>query len=397
MGRIRQNTTVTDSVVAGTGSGCNTLFVARNIPIPGHRENDIILQFAEHLRDSGVSVSMVYQAEWLPVPARWLSGIKRSIASLLSPFDAQGIPVHVLRYLRLPGLQLSYALAKWFRGGQFDQSPTWVHAHYVLPDGVMARSLGRRFNCPYAVTVRQGDLRKWHSLWRISPLRHQFKQVLRDASVVFAPSPTIQTALAELGTESVLLPHAVTLPASNTPRLTSTGGLRVFAAAALLPLKQLDWLIESLPLLPEITELVIAGEGPERDALSAHVERLHVAERVRFLGAVSRVEVLEHMAECDIYALPSVSETFGLSYLEAAASGCAVLACRHTGVHGCFEEDQEMVFCEPNRVDAIAALTRLCRDHALRARVAAGGRRRVELDYQWPRVITKYLDALGAL
>jgi len=56
-----------------------------------------------------------------------------------------------------------------------------------------------------------------------------------------------------------------------------------------------------------------------------------------------------------------------------------------------------MVFCEPDRDDAIAVLARLCRDTALRQRVASGGRKRVETDYTWPRVIGRYLSTVTGM
>ncbi len=381
-----------------SAAGSNTLFVARNIPIPGHRENDIILQFADQLKAAGVGVEIAYPAEWMPVPSGLLRGIRRAVAALPNRFESHGHRVRVFRYLRLPGLQYSYALAGHFRGGRVEPTPDWIHAHYVLPDGIMARTLAHRLNRPYAVTVRQGDMRKWQQLHVRSPLVRSFDKVLRGASSVFTPSTTIAAELAERGIDATLLPHGMTLPSvERSPIEPSPDGLTVFAAASLLPLKQLDWLIDALPTVPEISRLTLAGDGPERNRLVDQVARQNLGDRVCFLGAVSRDEVLRQMSACDIYALPSVRETFGLSYLEAAACGCAVMACRHTGVHGCFEEDQEMVFCEPDRDDAIAVLARLCRDTALRQRVASGGRKRVETDYTWPRVIGRYLSTVTGM
>lgn len=371
------------------------LFVSRNMPIPGHAENDIIVQLACKLTQAGNPVTLAFPAERLPFPRRWLSGIRRAVAELPTAFTTHGLTVHVLRYVRLPGLHLSYLFAGWFQPPDLTPVPTWVHAHYVLPDGLMAASIAAQIGCPYGVSVRAGDLRKWRLMRSRSLLERRFRAVLDGAAIVYAPSPTIQQALSERGIDACLLPHGVDFPTDTTDTdRRAQQGVTVFSAATLLPLKHLDWLIDAIAALPENVTLSIAGSGPELSVLQSQVSTLGVSHRVRFLGRLSRTAVLAHMRKSHIYALPSVSETFGLSYLEAAAQGCAVLACRYTGVHGCFVEDKEMAFCEPSRKDVLARLAQLCGDPVWRARVAEGGQARVQRDYQWSSVITRYRNTV---
>jgi glycosyltransferase involved in cell wall biosynthesis len=71
--------------------------------------------------------------------------------------------------------------------------------------------------------------------------------------------------------------------------------------------------------------LVIAGEGPERDALQAHAE----GSEVRFVGHVDDTELAALRAGAAIALVPSRSaETFGLAAAEAMAAGLPVVASR---------------------------------------------------------------------
>jgi N-acetyl-alpha-D-glucosaminyl L-malate synthase BshA len=70
--------------------------------------------------------------------------------------------------------------------------------------------------------------------------------------------------------------------------------------------------------------LVLVGDGPERPATEAEVERLGLGENVQFLGKVDAVADLLRAA--DLFLLPSASESFGLSALEAMACGVPVVA-----------------------------------------------------------------------
>lgn len=70
--------------------------------------------------------------------------------------------------------------------------------------------------------------------------------------------------------------------------------------------------------------LVMVGDGPDRGAAEDEARTLGVADRVRFLGRIDDVAPL--FAAADLYLLPSESESFGLSALEALSSGVPVVA-----------------------------------------------------------------------
>ncbi len=76
--------------------------------------------------------------------------------------------------------------------------------------------------------------------------------------------------------------------------------------------------------------LVMVGDGPERGAAEEEARNLGVTADVRFLGKIDAVAPL--LAAADVYVFPSESESFGLSALEALASGVPVVAARVGGV-----------------------------------------------------------------
>ena len=76
--------------------------------------------------------------------------------------------------------------------------------------------------------------------------------------------------------------------------------------------------------------LVMVGDGPERGAAEEEARRLGLAHDVRFLGKIDQVAPL--LAAADLYVFPSESESFGLSALEALASGVPVVAARVGGL-----------------------------------------------------------------
>jgi glycosyltransferase involved in cell wall biosynthesis len=84
-------------------------------------------------------------------------------------------------------------------------------------------------------------------------------------------------------------------------------------------------LIEALVEVPA-AHLVLAGVGPEHDALVALAAKRGVAGRVHFLGELPRHRIAEVLAAGDVFAFASRTETFGLSVAEAALAGLPVIA-----------------------------------------------------------------------
>jgi rhamnosyl/mannosyltransferase len=70
-------------------------------------------------------------------------------------------------------------------------------------------------------------------------------------------------------------------------------------------------------------EIVICGDGPQRQQLQELVERKGLANRVLLPGFVSDADVGRYLRQCDVFCLPSIerTEAFGVSLLEAMALG----------------------------------------------------------------------------
>ena len=76
--------------------------------------------------------------------------------------------------------------------------------------------------------------------------------------------------------------------------------------------------------------LVMVGDGPDRADAEEETRKLGIESRVHFLGKIDNVAPL--LASADLFLLPSASESFGLSALEALASGVPVIGTNAGGV-----------------------------------------------------------------
>ena len=109
--------------------------------------------------------------------------------------------------------------------------------------------------------------------------------------------------------------------------------------------------------------LVMVGDGPDRHEAEEEAARLGVDHDVFFLGKLDAVAPL--LASADLFLLPTQSESFGLSALEALASGVPVIGSRAGGLPEVVRDGETGALCAVGDVDGMAAAaSRLLRDPA---------------------------------
>jgi len=140
-------------------------------------------------------------------------------------------------------------------------------------------------------------------------------------------------------------------------------------------------LTRALVLLPAGSfEAVIVGDGRDRPAVEAELQRLGLRDRVRLAG--ERYDVPELLAQSDVFVLSSLSEGLPVSVLEAMAAELPVVASRVGGVPELVVEGRTGFLVAPENPAALAgALQPLVEDAELRRRLGAAGRVRVETQF----------------
>lgn len=90
-----------------------------------------------------------------------------------------------------------------------------------------------------------------------------------------------------------------------------------------------DTLLQACAAMPDTNyRLVIAGDGPERQAMEEMISKLHLEDRVQCLGAVSHQQLPEIYSSLDAFVFPTrrTGESLGLVAVEAMACGTPVIA-----------------------------------------------------------------------
>ncbi|HYD24459.1 MAG TPA: glycosyltransferase family 4 protein [Croceibacterium sp.] len=174
------------------------------------------------------------------------------------------------------------------------------------------------------------------------------------------------------------------------PRVVKRKGeLWVGTMAGLRKVKDLPALVRAFAGLPEQWQLIVVGEGPEREAILAEADRRGVEDRVHLPGFVA--EPARAVGLFDVFALSSRSEQFPISVAEAMAAGLPIAAPRVGDVAAMVASDNGPYLSAPGDEDGLAdALACLAGDAPLRRRIGQANRAKARAEYDEQTMIARY-------
>ncbi|MGH4140118.1 glycosyltransferase [Clostridium sp.] len=209
--------------------------------------------------------------------------------------------------------------------------PDILHAHFT-DLGYAAVKLKQQINVPLVITEHSSLINKpviEKQLLSIAKVAYE------QADAVIAVSPALANGIRDKFNKKVLYVPNIVDTDLFTCAIRGEGETFNFVSIGNLNYgKRMDLTIESFYTafhdLPLVT-LTIFGEGEERAKLEGIIKRHSLENRVVLMGMCSREVITEKLKSTDCFVLASRSETFGVAYIEALASGVPVIATKCGG------------------------------------------------------------------
>jgi glycosyltransferase involved in cell wall biosynthesis len=210
---------------------------------------------------------------------------------------------------------------------------------------------------------------------------------LGGARKLFATSRNVAERLRQsTGLEAQVLPH----PPQDLAFRCDSYQPFVLSVGRLDRRKRIDLLLEAATHEPEL-ELVIVGEGPDRERLEELSANPHLNGRVRFTGNVPEAALAELYATCRVVYYAPVDEDFGMVPFEAFRSGKAVVTTTDSGGPLDIVGDRKTGrVTDPDAAAVAAALKGLIADEATARAYGEAGRDAVE-NVNWDVSIDRLL------
>lgn len=318
-----------------------------------------------------------------------------------------GINIYRVRCLRSkreichPWEQLTYIFSAIFflKKHLKNHSYDICHCHFLIPTGIVALWVKKRFGVDYIVTAHGSDVPghnpdRFRILHKLTPLA--IKIVSKNAKAVTAPSNYLKGLIVKnvnsnLEKKVIILPNGAEdfyIPGVKKENI-------IFSSGRIHRGKGFQFLIRAFNKINQKNwRLYILGDGPYKDQLTKLVKD---NKRIIFTGWLDnkskKYRVIANRAK--IFCLLSQAESQGIVYLEAMSTGCAIIA---SDIPACREAITLDVGClvkRENIKEVSKRIKLLMNNKKTLAEFMKNSRRKYENKYVWGKIIKKYQQLLS--
>ena len=299
---------------------------------------------AQALRESGVNVIVAF------VEVRLVS--LENINEKVEVFNEEGIKTYRIIQGKLPktgnvGTAIAFksGLKKIYKEIIKENSIDIVHLHSCIWGGLGGAFIAKKLSVPFIITEHSS----YYGRFKVNFLeKFIIKKSFKNANKVISVSEYLKSYIYKYNKAEIeVIPNMVDCAEFLNNRVEKRAGEK-FTFLTLCYLKNnkgVDILIRAFCnyFKGKDVKLIIAGDGPEKDNLVKLVNDLKINDQVIFKGALKREEVKIEMNKCDVFALGSKFETFGVVLIEALASGKPVISTRNGGANDIVKEENGLL------------------------------------------------------
>lgn len=240
-----------------------------------------------------------------------------------------------------------------------------IHAHSAFWAGIAATYISKKYNIPLVITEHSSL--KYAKYCKESYKKYIF-EVYEKADALIAVGNGLKNELQEYVKRPIeVVSNMVELGLFNIQENNSEKNTRnneafkFFSCGYLEEGKGMDCLIKAFTkaFKGDNTTLRIGADGSLKQALQNLIHELDMNNQIKLLGALSREEVSKEMKACDVFALASEHETFGVVYIEALACGKPIIGADNGGAEDIIREDNGIIAKKKDVEDLAKALIKM--------------------------------------
>jgi glycosyltransferase involved in cell wall biosynthesis len=293
-----------------------------------------------------------------------------------------------------PWEQATYLVSAYFKCKKLLKNKKYdiCHCHFIIPTGILAFTLKKKFGLPYIITAHGSDVLGYNPRFkRLYPLLIGiWKKILNQAKIVVSPSNFLKQEILKVyqlfsNDKIVVIPNGI----DTSKFIPQTKKNYIFSAGRLVSTKGFQYLIQAVSGEDLGWEVHIAGDGP-------------MMEELKELGAKSNTRIVFHgwldnkgkeyknlLEQSSIYVSASAFENAPNVLLEAMSAGCAIVSSDIPG-------SKEMIgscgffFKKSEPKELLSILRELTTDNSKYIILQDKGIERVKQNFTWASILPAY-------
>jgi glycosyltransferase involved in cell wall biosynthesis len=275
-----------------------------------------------------------------------------------------------------------------------------IHAHWIIPQGIVAYTLKKFYNISYIVTTHGGDIYGLQN----KLFFNMKKVILENAKSITVVStaikkeihkkinPNLKIEVISMGVDSKLFnPNKYD---ENLKKKYNINGPLLLFVGRLDERKGIKYLLNALPSIIKMfpkTKLLIIGEGPLEAELKSISTDLNLDKNVIFTGPITHTSLPSFYSTADIYIGPSLTEGFGLTFVEAAFSGCIPIGTNVGGIPDIIQNNSTGYLVEKHdSINISSNVLKILNDKKLFKKLKSNARSSTTKKFNWDIISKKY-------
>ncbi len=225
-----------------------------------------------------------------------------------------------------------------------------------LPSGHIYSSLiNKKLNLPHIAIIHQSDYTVLNDFKYKFYFKNKLKKALNSTNKIGARN----VFLKEKFKADFVLPSFVENKNIIEKKVFKNKKLKIITLSQLIKRKNIDLVIKALSNVDFDFEYNIYGNGNKKNELQKLIKKLNLEEKIKLNSYLPHKEIYSKLDENDVFILPSINESFGISYIEAMSRGLVVVGTKNTGIDGIIKDNKNGFLVIPKNTEITETLNKI--------------------------------------
>ncbi|WP_161485362.1 glycosyltransferase family 4 protein [Abyssicoccus albus] len=366
------------------------------------RQGYVIHKQAIGLKENGYVVDVISPLQWVPNLLSKYNKYWNFYNSAGQTEVLDNIKVYRPKYFKVPKNQFLFLTKKNFFRQCYKMIEKYkimiddydiIHSHIGFPDSFFAYELSVKYNKKLIISVRMTDILFLKS--NNNELKKKYLTILNSADNVISISDNIKKILwEEFQVNSHLIGNGVDSHIFfHKPDIEKKYDL--ITVSNLIKSKNHELVLRAIYQIKQQghkINYIIIGNGPHYVKLKEIVEELNLKDNVIFKGELNKNEINEILNQSKVFVMPSLKETFGLVYLEAALAKVPSIFIEGQGIDGVFKNEVSGIKINNDITQLIEAVLFLLESDNERKFIGQNAHDIATTQYNWNFIVNKIIE-----